>query len=104
MPKVTFVEPSGVKHEIDAETGHSLMEVAVANDVPGIEADCGGSCACATCHIFVDEAWRATVGEMDEIEDSMLDIAENRAENSRLSCQIPISDELDGLIVNIAEE
>ena len=85
MPKVTFVEPSGTKHEIDADTGHSLMEVAVANDIPGIEADCGGSCACATCHVFIDEAWREKTGEMDDMEDEMLDVAENRDDSSRNS-------------------
>jgi 2Fe-2S ferredoxin len=81
-----------------------VMEGAVRNNIPGIDADCGGACACATCHVYVDEAWREKTGERSAMEDSMLDFAENVADNSRLSCQIRVTDALDGLVVKMPED
>jgi 2Fe-2S ferredoxin len=86
---------------VDITTGHSVMEAAVKHVVPGIDADCGGACACATCHVYVDPAWQEKVGKPSEEEEMMLDFAEEVADNSRLSCQITVTDELDGLIVRI---
>jgi len=103
MPKITFIEHDGTEHAIDAEPGISVMNVALDNLVPGIDADCGGECSCATCHVMIDEAWMAKVGNPNETEESMLDLNPERQSNSRLSCQIPVSDELDGLVVNLPE-
>ncbi len=103
MPKVTFIEHNGTRHELDADSGLSLMEVAVANSVPGIDADCGGACACATCHVYVDESWLGKVGDKTDMETSMLDFAEGVQDSSRLACQITLSAELDGLIAQLPE-
>ena len=103
MPKITYIEHSGTEHVIDAPIGQTVMEVAVKNAVPGIDADCGGACACATCHVYVDEAWTAKTGEASGMEQSMLDFANEPKENSRLSCQIKITDALDGLIIRLPE-
>jgi len=103
MAKITYVEHNGTEHVIDVKTGLSVMVGAVKNNIPGIDADCGGACACATCHVYVDEAWRSKTGEKSAMEESMLDFAENVEENSRLSCQIKVSDELDGLTVRMPE-
>ena len=103
MAKITFVEHDGTKHEVEAEDGLSVMEAAVNNLVPGIDADCGGACACATCHVYVDEKWLSKTGEIGDMEETMLDFAEGRQENSRLGCQIKMSGELDGLTVTTPE-
>ena len=103
MIKVTFIEHSGDVHEIETETGSSLMEVAMNNDVPGIDADCGGGCSCATCHVYVDSAWLDKLTPPDAMEESMLGLNTMREENSRLSCQMDTSDELNGLVVNLPE-
>ena len=103
MAKITYIENSGAEHVIEAENGVSIMEAAVKNMVPGIDADCGGACACATCHVYVDEAWTAKTGKPEAMEESMLDFAAEPKENSRLSCQIKVSDELDGLVVRLPE-
>ena len=103
MPKITFVDAQGTARPVDAEIGATVMETAIKNGVPGIEAECGGACACATCHVYVDEAWRDKTGSTSAMEDSMLDFAENVEPNSRLSCQIKVSDELDGLVVRMPE-
>ncbi|MDD3444711.1 MAG: 2Fe-2S iron-sulfur cluster-binding protein [Zavarzinia sp.] len=103
MAKITYIEHNGTRHVIDVKNGLSVMEGAVKNNVPGIDGDCGGACACATCHVYVDEAWRDKVGTPEELETSMLEFAENVAENSRLSCQIVVSDALDGLVVTMPE-
>ena len=103
MPKITFIEFDGTAHEVDVPAGGSVMEAAVSNNVTGIDADCGGACACATCHVFVNAAWMDKVGERGEMEQSMLDFAENVRTTSRLSCQIALTDELDGLIVDMPE-
>ncbi len=103
MPKVTYVEHSGREHVIDVAAGMSVMEGAVKNNVPGIDADCGGACACATCHVYVDEPWMAKVGPSGEMERSMLDFANGVQPNSRLSCQIQVKADLDGLVVRLPE-
>lgn len=103
MPKITFIDFQGSERVIDAVVGDSLMETALSNDVPGIDADCGGACACATCHVYIDADWVDAVGELDELEAEMLDVAEEVQENSRLSCQITVTEEMDGLIVSTPE-
>lgn len=99
MAKIVYIEHNGTRHEVEVASGMSVMEGAVQNMVPGIDADCGGACACATCHVFVDPGWTASTGTPIEMETSMLDFAEEVKPNSRLSCQIRISDALDGLVV-----
>lgn len=103
MPKITYIEHSGAEHVVDVNPGFSVMEGAVKNGIPGIDADCGGACACATCHVYIDAAWADKVGGKSEMEESMLDFAQNVEANSRLSCQIEVSDALDGLIVRMPE-
>ena len=103
MPKITFIEFSGIVHEVDAAAGRSLMKVAVLNEVPGIDAICKGCCSCGTCHCYVDPAWIERVPPASEEEQSILASIGERRVNSRLSCQIPVTDELDGLIVRLPE-
>ena len=103
MPKITYIDPQGASRSVEAETGSTVMENAIKNGVPGIEAECGGACACATCHVYVDEAWTGKTGTPSAMEESMLDFAENVQPNSRLSCQIKVTDELDGLVVTTPE-
>ena len=103
MVSITYVEHDGTEHTIEAEEGKSLMLNAVDNLVPGIDGDCGGACACATCHVFIPQQWREKTGERDAMEESMLQLAESVEENSRLSCQIDVRSELDGLVVNMPE-
>src|SRR5207245_11070624 len=103
MTKINFVDHTGETRTIDAENGSTVMENAIRNAVPGIEAECGGACACATCHVYVDEAWTAEVGEPEAMEEDMLDFAYEVQPNSRLSCQIKVRDALDGLVVRVPE-
>jgi 2Fe-2S ferredoxin len=105
MPKVTYIEHDGNPHEVEVPVGLSVMRGAVDNNVPGIDADCGGECACATCHVYVDPAWLDLTGlpEPGSQEASMLSFAAVAEPNSRLSCQIPMRDELDGLVVRMPE-
>ncbi len=103
MPKITYISDDGQQYEVEADIGTTVMENAVKNSVPGIEAECGGACACATCHVYVDDAWREKTGEPEIMEEDMLDFAFEPKESSRLSCQIKMSDELDGLVVRIPE-
>jgi 2Fe-2S ferredoxin len=103
MVTITFVQPDGQELAVEVTPGISLMEAAVKNGVTGIDADCGGSCACATCQVYVDESWRTTTGEPQELEQSMLDFAVNPRPDSRLSCQIMVTAELDGLVVRIPQ-
>ena len=105
MPKVTYIEFNGTPHEVEVPVGLSVMRGAVNNGVPGIDADCGGECACATCHVYIDPAWRERIGvpEAESMEESMLSFAAVREENSRLSCQITMTEELDGLVVRMPE-
>jgi 2Fe-2S ferredoxin len=99
MAKINFVDHSGETRTIDADVGSTVMEVAIRNAVPGIEAECGGACACATCHVYVDDAWMEKVGAPTPMEEDMLDFGYDIKPNSRLSCQIKVTDALDGLVV-----
>jgi ferredoxin, 2Fe-2S len=100
MPKITYVEHDGTTRTVEAENGATVMEVALKNEVGGIVAECGGSCTCATCLVHVDEAWIGKVGTRSEEEEDQLDFAFDVRPNSRLSCQITVTDALDGLIVH----
>ena len=101
MPKITYIENSGKSHTIDVAKDLTVMEGAVQNDIPGIDADCGGACACATCHVYVDEKWFNKLPKIESAEQDMLDVAYQPNSFSRLSCQIIVSDELDGLVVKM---
>ena len=103
MPNITLIEYSGTSHTIEAEPGKSLMQNAIDNGVPGIDADCGGACACGTCHVFVEQGWLEATGESDPMEEAMLGMRPDRTEVSRLSCQIEVSDALDGMVVRLPE-
>jgi len=103
MPKIIFIDHSGERREVEGKNGASIMEVAVQNMIPGIDADCGGACACATCHVYVKSDFLPKLKEKDDMEDSMLDFAENVQDNSRLCCQILLSDALDGIEVTTPE-
>ena len=103
MPKVIYITPDETRHEVDVEPGYSIMEGAIDNTIDGIVAECGGACACATCHSYVDAAWTDKIPAMDDMEDSMLDAAFERKENSRLTCQIEMSDALDGIVIHVAD-
>ena len=101
MPKITYITHKDEKHTVEVQNGLTVMEGAVQNDIPGIDADCGGGMACATCHVYVKDGWFDKIPPKEDGEEDMLDMAFEPKKNSRLSCQIIISDELDGLIVNI---
>jgi ferredoxin, 2Fe-2S len=103
MAKITYIDAEGTHYEVEAENGSTVMENAIRNGVPGIEAECGGACACATCHVYVDEAFKDIVGEPEPMEEDMLDFAYDVRPTSRLSCQIRVRDELDGLTVTVPE-
>jgi 2Fe-2S ferredoxin len=103
MGIVRYIESNGTVHEIEVSNGTTLMQAAVSQMVPGIEGDCGGACACATCHIYVDAEWQEKCGEIDELEGAVMDFAYDVTDESRLSCQIKMSDELDGISIRIAE-
>ncbi|MDX1291745.1 MAG: 2Fe-2S iron-sulfur cluster-binding protein [Hyphomonas sp.] len=103
MAKITYIDHEGTERVVEAQNGETVMEAAIKNSIPGIDADCGGACACATCHVYVDPSFMDKVGEQEEMEKSMLDFAENVQDNSRLSCQITVSDDLDGLKVTTPE-
>lgn len=103
MPKIIFIDHSGSEREIETKAGTSVMEAAVQNMIPGIDADCGGACACATCHVYIEGDFLGKLKDKDDMEDSMLDFADNVEDNSRLSCQILMSDKLDGIRVKTPE-
>jgi ferredoxin, 2Fe-2S len=103
MVKITFTDNTGKSLTIDADPGSTVMETAIKHGVPGIEAECGGACACATCHIYVDEAWREKVGPPSPMEEDMLDFGYDVRANSRLSCQIKVTEALDGLVIATPE-
>jgi 2Fe-2S ferredoxin len=103
MPKITFIDTEGTTRTVDAEVGATVMETALKNGVPGIEAECGGACACATCHVYVEPAWFEKIGAPTPMEEDMLDFGYDVRENSRLSCQIKVTDEIDGLTVHTPE-
>ena len=101
MTKITYITSDAKFHEIDVQNGLTVMEGAVQNDIPGIDADCGGGMACATCHVYVNEEWLDKLPTKEDGEEDMLDMAFEPKSNSRLSCQLTVSDNLDGLVVNI---
>lgn len=103
MPKITYVEFGGKQHVVEVANGMTVMEGAVKNAVPGIDADCGGACACSTCHVYVDPAWVDKLPKAQDVEVDMLDFAWSPRENSRLSCQLHVTDALDGLVVHLPE-
>ena len=105
MAKITYIEHNGTQHEVDVAEGLTVMEGAVKNNIPGIDADCGGACACSTCHVYVDPAWLDRLPEKDEMEEDMLDFAyEPDPERSRLTCQLKVTPDLDGLVVQMPEK
>jgi ferredoxin, 2Fe-2S len=99
MVKITFIDSDGTSRIVEAEVGATVMETAIKNGIPGIEAECGGACACATCHVYIDEEWRGKTGEASPMEEDMLDFGFDVRPSSRLSCQIKVSEDLDGLVV-----
>ena len=101
MPKITYIECGGKNHTIEVAKELTVMEGAVQNDIPGIDADCGGACACATCHVYVDEKWVSKLPKIESTEEDMLDVAFEPNKFSRLGCQITVTDELDGLVVKM---
>lgn len=103
MPKITYISPDGTKKDVEVKVGYTVMEGAIDNGVDGIVAECGGACACATCHSYIDAAWIDKLPPMDDMEDSMLDVAFERRDNSRLTCQIEVKEEYDGLVVHVAD-
>lgn len=103
MVKVLFIEHDGTEHNVDVKVGDSLMQAAVSNGVPGIDADCGGSCSCATCHVYVSEDWLSKTGEVNPTEEAMLSLSTDRQGNSRLSCQINVTEDMDGMVVTTPE-
>ncbi len=103
MAKITYIEFDGTEHIVDVTLGLSVMEGAIGNNVPGIEAECGGACSCATCHVYIDPAWVEATGSAEHLEKDMLECAMDLQDNSRLSCQIEVSEKLDGLVVRMPE-
>ena len=101
MAKITFIQPDGKSQSVTAESGMTVMEAAKKNLIAGIEAECGGACACATCHVYVDAEWQAKTGKPESMEEDMLDFAFDVRAESRLSCQIKVTDALDGLVLRI---
>ena len=104
MPKITYIEHNGAEHTVDATSGVSVMETAIKNMVPGIDADCGGACACATCHVYVDPAWVDKLPPVEAMEEDMLDFAYEPKDNSRLTCQLKVTPAIDGLVVRMPEK
>ncbi len=101
MPKITYIEHNGKSHEVEVPNELSVMEGAVQNDIPGIDADCGGACACATCHVYVDEKWFNKLPNKEDAEEDMIDMAFEPNKFSRLTCQITVEENLDGLVVKM---
>lgn len=104
MAKITYIEFGGKEHEIDVDNGMTIMEGAVKNMIPGIDADCGGACACSTCHVYVQGDWYEKLGGPKDMEEDMLDFAYDVKENSRLSCQMKVDDSYEGLVVKMPEK
>ena len=104
MAKIKYIEFNGEEHEVDVQNGLTVMEGAIKNKIPGIDADCGGACACATCHVYVQKEWLSKLPSKEDTEEDMLDFAFEVQENSRLSCQLTVTDELDGLVVDLPEK
>jgi 2Fe-2S ferredoxin len=104
MTKITFIDAAGQSRTVEAEDGSTVMETALKNAIPGIEAECGGACACATCHVYVDDSWLERLGKAEQMEEDMLDFAFDVRPTSRLSCQIKVRPEIDGLTVHTPEK
>ena len=104
MPKITYIEHDGTEHVVEVAEGLSVMEGAVKNAIPGIDADCGGACACSTCHVYVDPAWVDRLPKREPMEEDMLDFAYQPQDNSRLTCQIKVTPALEGLVVRMPEK
>ncbi|SPF81066.1 2Fe-2S iron-sulfur cluster-binding protein [Pseudoprimorskyibacter insulae] len=105
MAKITYIEHNGTKHDVEVRNGLTVMEGARDNNIPGIEADCGGACACSTCHVYVDPAWVEKLPAKDDMEEDMLDFAyQPDPARSRLTCQLKVSDAIDGLVVHMPEK
>jgi 2Fe-2S ferredoxin len=104
MPRITYIEHNGTQHTVDVAAGLTVMEGAVNNNIPGIDADCGGACACSTCHVYVDAAWAGKLPAREDMEEDMLDFAYEPNERSRLTCQVKVTPELDGLVVQMPEK
>jgi 2Fe-2S ferredoxin len=102
MARITYIDQAGTRYSVEVPAGSTLMEGAIDHGVPGIVAECGGACACATCHAYIDQAWLPRVPAMEAMEDAMLDSAMDRRANSRLTCQLEVTDELDGLVLTVA--
>jgi len=103
MAKITFIQHDGEQQTLDVENGLSIMNAAVDNLIPGIDADCGGECNCATCHVYIDDAWTQNVGQTNEAEEAIMSLNPERQATSRLSCQVKLTDELDGVVVHLPE-
>lgn len=103
MGNITFIEHDGTEHTAEIEEGRSLMQAALDNGVPGIDADCGGSCACGTCHVIVDRNWIEKTGAISVTEEQMLDLTPEKEETSRLACQVSLSEAMDGMVVRLPE-
>ena len=104
MPRITYIEHNGTQHSVDVAAGLTVMEGAVNNNIPGIDADCGGACACSTCHVYIDPAWVGKLPHREDMEEDMLDFAYEPNERSRLTCQVKVTPELDGLVVRMPEK
>ena len=104
MPKITYITHDNQNYTIDVQNGLTVMEGAIQNDIPGIDADCGGGMACATCHVYVKEEWFDKLSKKEDGEEDMLDMAFEPKKNSRLSCQLMVTDQLEGLVVNLPEK
>ncbi len=104
MPKITYIEHNGTEHTVDVPVGLTVMEGAVNNNIPGIDADCGGACACSTCHVYVDPDWVGKLPPREDMEEDMLDFAYEPNERSRLTCQVKVTPELEGLVVQMPEK
>ena len=104
MPKITYIEHNGTEHTVDVAVGLTVMEGAVQNDIPGIDADCGGACACSTCHAYVNPDWVEKLPAREDMEEDMLDFAYEPNARSRLTCQIQVTPELDGLVLRLPEK
>jgi|TARA_B110000914_G_C15473950_1_gene452118 2Fe-2S ferredoxin len=101
MAKITYIEHNGKSHTVEVKNDLTVMEGAVENNIPGIDADCGGACACATCHVYIDPEWFDKIPEIESAEEDMIDVAFEPNKFSRLGCQITVSDDLDGLVVKM---
>lgn len=104
MPQITYIQPDGTRTDVEVAIGNSVMEGALHNGINGIVAECGGACSCATCHVYVAEEWLDNIPPASSTESAMLEFAEGKADNSRLSCQIKVTAGLHGLVVTVAEE